>query len=120
MRNLLIVFAVMMTFGCGPGVEHENKDRMSEWKGKPVDRLIYKWGAPDSDYQMANGKSVLTFENEIIEDEHSYDEDGNRYVSGVHTISCRVDWYTNEDRTIVLDGKSSGDANACHRLIVPL
>ena len=110
----------LLLIGCGPSQETQNKDQIERWEGQPVDRLIYKWGAPDATHQMQNGREVLTFEHETIEEDYSIDDNGRSYVSSVDQLSCRVDWITSPDGTYIEEGKSSGDASACRELIVPL
>jgi hypothetical protein len=85
----IILVAILFFTGCTT-----QREIMSSWEGSSADRLLAKWGAPDSSIQLDNGGRVLTWT--------SFGGGGNQPIQ-----TCRQSFTVNS-RGIITEWSYSG------------
>jgi hypothetical protein len=61
MKTLTTLLLVLVLTGCATRIGGEYKRTLETWIGLPSDRLVTKWGAPTSVYDLGGGGKILTY-----------------------------------------------------------
>jgi hypothetical protein len=118
MRNFFAI-TILFLAACGQSAAQQNADDLASWKGQPVDRLVFEWGPPTSTWTMQNGRTVMSFEHEVVENDYSYDDYGNRVLEDTTHQKCTVNWITDTTSSFLIESKVIGDASVCEEMITP-
>lgn len=115
----LLAFAVLLwpLTGC---VHYQDRlaAALDPWVSQHPDRLVEKWGAPDSTYAMSSGVKVLTYTSDRTVSRYSgLGYTSWRFGNYTYTDSCKISFFSDPGQKQIDRYTTSGEASACVEII---
>lgn len=112
-KTILVLGMLALGSSCAH-YEDRLKSDLDPWVGQHPDRLVEKWGAPNSSYAMESGVKVLSYFNDRqVTRSTGIGYSAWRWGNYSYSETCKINFFTDSSQKTIERYSTVGDISSC-------